>query len=664
MLSVVLLLMSFGAFAQDPWLVSADIRQGMDYYGESVSNGMIGMVSDVRPLRNSRVILGGAYDRTAKDNIDSYFDNIRFMDMTLKADGVSLDPGVLTGYRQTLDMRHACMVSQGTLRGKCRFTVRQYALRQLPFCVLTVVEIEPLRDVALMVASLHGVPGEMRDVRSGYKLMRKRRGNIYLMWTDARSASGSCDVSSASSFVFDGGARPEVSYDSVQHQCGFTVSLLRGENFRFALTGSLISSSHTTNPHNETSRLTQLTALSGTDNLVAAHCRAWDGLWSSDVLIDGDRQAQQDVHSMIYHLYSNVREGSRMSIPPMGLTGTTYYGHVFWDAEIWMMPALLLLHPELARSMIDYRIDRLDAARHNAFAHGYQGAMWPWESGGSGTEDTPTWTLTGTFEHHITGCVALAAWQYYCVTGDTLWLRSRAYPLISDCADFWTSRMETDSAGCPHIRNVVCADEYAANVDDNAFTNAIAMKTLDIALRAASVTGNRPHPLWAARAGRLPVYRSPDGITLEYQGYDGRKIKQADVNLLAYPLRVITDKQQILRDITYYAKRVPETSTPAMTESVFALLYARLGDRENAAKCFYQSYRPNQCPPFGVLAECKGGHNPYFLTGAGGTLQAVIMGFAGYDITEQGICRHPSALPKGWRGISVLLSRNTRAAGR
>ena len=98
MLSVVLLLMSFGAFAQDPWQVSADIRQGMDYYGESVANGMIGMVSDVRPLRNSRVILGGVYDRTAKDNIDSYFDNIRFMDMTLKADGESLDSGVLTGY--------------------------------------------------------------------------------------------------------------------------------------------------------------------------------------------------------------------------------------------------------------------------------------------------------------------------------------------------------------------------------------------------------------------------------------------------------------------------------------------------------------------------------------------------------------------------------------
>ncbi len=87
---------------------------------------------------------------------------------------------------------------------------------------------------------------------------------------------------------------------------------------------------------------------------------------------------------MLYHLYSFVREGSNMSISPMGLSGLGYNGHIFWDSELWMYPALLVMQPKLAKSMIQYRFDRLEAARRNAFNHGYKGAMFPWESAGLG----------------------------------------------------------------------------------------------------------------------------------------------------------------------------------------------------------------------------------------------------------------------------------------
>ena len=97
----------------------------------------------------------------------------------------------------------------------------------------------------------------------------------------------------------------------------------------------------------------------------------------------------------------------------MGLSGLGYNGHVFWDAELWMYPALLVMHPELAKSMVEYRFQRLEAAKRNAFANGFKGAMFPWESAESGVEETPVWALSGPFEHHITADVAIAAWNYY-----------------------------------------------------------------------------------------------------------------------------------------------------------------------------------------------------------------------------------------------------------
>lgn len=119
---------------------------------------------------------------------------------------------------------------------------------------------------------------------------------------------------------------------------------------------------------------------------------------------------------MMYYLYFFTREGSDYSLSPMGLSGLGYNGHVFWDTEMFMYLPLLIFHPEMAKEFVEYRFNRLEAAKKNALAYGYKGAMYPWESAISGEEETPVWALSGTFEHHITGDVAFAAWYYYLVT--------------------------------------------------------------------------------------------------------------------------------------------------------------------------------------------------------------------------------------------------------
>ena len=181
-----------------------------------------------------------------------------------------------------------------------------------------------------------------------------------------------------------------------------------------------------------------------------------------------------------------------------------------------MFPALLVLHPEMAKSMMEYRYQRLAEAEHNAFAHGYKGAMYPWESAATGNEETPVWALSGPFEHHITADVAIAAWNYFAVTQDTFWLKEKGFPIIKECADFWVSRVEKNGPGKYDINNVVAADEWAENVDNNAFTNAAAKANLKYAVMAAGILQERVDEDWIDVEKNIPILKLDNGVTSEH----------------------------------------------------------------------------------------------------------------------------------------------------
>jgi trehalose/maltose hydrolase-like predicted phosphorylase len=424
-----------------------------------------------------------------------------------------------------------------------------------------------------------------------------------------------------------------------------------GTTYHFAVVGSALTSAHDDDPLNEAERLTIFAALQGSRQLIAAHSAAWADLWKSDILIEGDDSTQRNVRLMLYHLYSFARAGTAYSLSPMGLSGLGYNGHTFWDTEIWMYPALLLLHPEIAASLMEYRYQRLPAALHNAASHGYKGAMFPWESAASGNEETPVWALSGPFEHHITADVGIAAWNYYCVTRDKTWLKEKGYPILQATADFWASRVERNGPGHFDIKNVVAADEWAENVDNNAYTNAAARANLLDATTAARILGLTPDPDWTTVRNNIPILHFPDGTTREHAAYNGEPIKQADANLLAYPLKEVTSPAAVRKDLDYYEPRIGDG--PAMTQAIFSILYERLGLPEKALQVFKQGYLPNLRPPFGVMAETALGANPYFSTGAGGMLQAMLNGFCGLEITADGIQQLPTHLPTLWKSMKI-----------
>ncbi|TFV31243.1 hypothetical protein E4K10_00085 [Streptomyces sp. T1317-0309] len=204
---------------------------------------------------------------------------------------------------------------------------------------------------------------------------------------------------------------------------------------------------------------------------------------------------------------TSVHEDSPWSPSPAGLSSDGYNGHVFWDTETWIWPALLAQHPHIARSVLDYRLARLDAARVAASEGGHRGARFPWESGLTGEEDTPDWAPFGRLEQHISADVALAFWQYWLATGDRQWAAYRGAAGAERDRRLLDEPCHPDAEGRCHINGVIPPDEYAVGPhDDSVYTTR--RRPGVPALRRRSGTGPRRERRSAVGRGREAHRRS------------------------------------------------------------------------------------------------------------------------------------------------------------
>lgn len=650
-LGIILSATSIRAEEERLWQLHAvDIQA--PYAPAPMANGCIGILPQKEPFAVEHVMLNHVFDAASPHVVSRVMRGINPFCLSMKIDNKKVDTSNISDWQQTIDMRRAVHQTSFHTLEKADVSYELCALRNLPYAGLIRVTVQACKDMLLEVRSGMGIPDDYSQSSIRYREMEADGNRMYMLESDATSRFGYRRVASTSSFLFNG-EQIKPMYDEATRELFFSIQLKKGETFCFSLVGSVCSSRDFFDPYNEAERQVIYALHEGEEALMQAHYRLWDELWQSDIRIEGDDNAQRIVRFALFNLYSSCRGGSRLSIPPMGLSLQGYNGHIFWDTELWMYPPMLLLNQDIARSMLDYRFDRLPAARKKALAYGYRGAMFPWESDDSGEEATPTHALTGPFEHHITADIGIACWNYYCVTRDVRWLQREGYPLLKEITDFWASRVTRNQDGSYSVYNVTGADEYANGVTDNAFTNGAASLALKYACLAAEICGEKIPEIWRAIGENIRILQFANGVTREHSTYKGEMIKQADANLLAYPLGVITDEYRQRQDLEYYAERIDQKDGPAMSYSVYCVQYARMGEADKAYEMFRRCYEPNLRKPFGVISETPTSNNPYFMTGAGGLLQAVLNGFCGLQITDEGIVQLPSVLPSHWKRVTV-----------
>lgn len=642
----------------DPWLlVSYDPDNP---YGTYLGNGFIstrimgdGVGSqDGKPLP---CYMAGLYDDEKLIPTPTWSD-LRFYDGKTR---FVIDKDA--DYKQVLNMKSGILTTHATWRAGRRTLkgkVEVIVSRARPNIAIVRATLRPSYEGGVAFRSRVPAPAESQLTSLGAQrtddgvtttTWRTRSGGTYIAVSDL-------SLVSAGSIGDRPGSRTYVNGDRSYVTVGTEVSALRLIS---------VASASDAEAARAASLIPPLRTGADVARLMTDHERAWAGLWKKDIIIDGPARDQQVIHSCMFYLLQSVREGSPWSIPPMGLSNNAFSGHVFWDADTWMFPALIWQHPELAKSIVEYRYRTLPGAMANAKAHGFAGAEYAWESGYTGKEDTPE-GLVYRHERHINGDVALAQWQYYLATNDLTWLRTRGFPVIKATADYWVSRVTLNKGTDRYeIHKVVPPDENADLVNNSVYTNAIAKLNLEIAARAAKLVGASANPKWADVAARMYIpFDQRNNRFIPFDGYKGYDAKQADVELLAYPLQFSfagQDMTGIYRNtLRYYAPKVLANG-PAMTSSAHAVIAARLGDSAGAYEYWRKSWTPYLRGPHNYFNEKKSTtvDNMCFLTGAAGPIQSILFGFAGLRMDylfdgPMGPSHIESAcLPKQWKSMKI-----------
>lgn len=391
----------------------------------------------------------------------------------------------------------------------------------------------------------------------------------------------------------------------------------------------------------------------------AEHKRAWSERWKSDIVIDGDPAAQQAVHAMMFYLMCSA--SPQYSISPVGLSAEgPWHGHIFWDADTWMFPALILEYPELAAGISSYRYDTLYGAESNAAKRKLKGAEYAWESAATGVETAPS---PYNEERHITGDVALTASACAAIApireGDT----SRLHELLMNTSRYWVSRVTYNKASDRYeILNVIPPDENANGnrpVNNSVYTNAVAKMNLQQFLKSFPSGDSKTADI--IKKMYIP-FDEKNRRFLAYDGYKGGKTKQADTELLIYPL-CYPMPEDVKRNTFDFYKTKTDPNGPAMTSSIHAIIAAELNRPDEAYKHFQDSYQPFMRGPMLMFNEKRSQtyENACFLTGCAGSVQSVLYGFAGLRALRSpqgfkemlpGLYIKP-CLPPKWKSLKV-----------
>ena len=481
--------------------------------------------------------------------------------------------------------------------------------------------------------------------------------------------------------------RFESGEDGVFRMLRFPVKA--GERLALTLFAAVYTGLDTENPGEAARVLANSARARGWDECLRAHEAAWEQVWQcSSVELEGDSEAALYLHASQYHLNGIApRHAKALSIPARGLSGQTYKGAVFWDSEIFLFPMFVHTQPEIARSLLRYRIETLPGALQKAAEYGYRGAFYAWESQEGGREGCTDFNVVDVFTHrpvrtwfrdkqiHISADIAYALRQYCEITGDRSLLEEGGAEVILQCARFYLSRavmyLDRDEL---ELCDVIGPDEYHERVANSAFTNEMARYCAESALLLKKLFADRPGFLAAllekldyaedweqlgllARQLRRP--RRRDGVIEQFDGYfaledcslntvrgrlcDPREywggdhgvagttqiIKQADVIALMAMLPDRFRDEEVRDSWEYYEPRTEHGSS--LSACMYALTACRIGRPDLAWDLFLRT------ASIDVLGGGKQWAGEIYIGGThpasnGGAWMIAVLGFAGLRV--------------------------------
>ncbi|WP_099023757.1 trehalose-phosphatase [Mycolicibacterium palauense] len=494
----------------------------------------------------------------------------------------NIDDVEILSYRQTLDLKGAVLTRDVRFRdaaGRTTSLVQQrfVAMDQAHVAALeTRITAEDWSGGIQIRSMLDGdvrntLVERYRALASNHLCdLKKRELNENSVILTMRTTQSDIPVAlAARTTVWHEDAPAEANYRLVDEEWAighdiFT-DLAEGQSVRVEKVVTLVTGRDVATSEAETGAQRRLSRQPCFADIRAAHMLSWGHLWERlSIEFDGHPDELRILRLHLLHLAQTVSyhyEDLDAGVPARGLHGEAYRGHIFWD-ELFIFPVLNLRLPLVTRSLLRYRYRRLLEARMAAKLAGYDGAMFPWQSGSDGREESPSihlnprshrWNPDAShLAHHIGLAVAYNAWQFYQVTGDHAYLIDYGAEMLVEIARFWVSRTTYDEDSDRYrILGVIGPDEFHSGypdrpfdgVDNNAYTNVMAVWVILRAMEALQLLPLRNRldireklgvtdaelAKWdhVSRRMFVPFH---DGVISQFEGYE----KLADLDWDAY----------------------------------------------------------------------------------------------------------------------------------
>ena len=447
----------------------------------------------------------------------------------------------------------------------------------------------------------------------------------------------------------------------------------------------------------------------GYDKLFDAHKKRWDQLWKQiDIALGGPDFDQLAIRFSQFHIYQMTPvHDERLSIAAKGLSGEGYKGHVFWDMEIFILPFFIYTFPKIAKRLLLYRYRFLDGAREKAKENGFEGAMYPWECADTGCEVTPKWggvdfktgkpqrIWTGELEQHITCDIVYSIWNYFQATCDHDFMYNYGLEIMLETSRFWASRLEYNPEKDQYeINDVTGPDEYSEHINNNTFTNYmvkwqlnktiqfskwVKMNQLEVWKKVTSkikLTFNELSD-WKEKADKIYIgMDESSGFIHQYEGFTDKRevdllkykgkvgaitqdynweeitqmqvLKQSDIIMLLYLLGDDFSQETKRLNWDYYEPRTLHDSS--LSQSIHAILALDIDDIKKGYEYFERSIRID------LGEDLKTSWGGLHAASLGGNWQAVVNGFGGVRITNDGKLRINPHLPKRWKNLKFKIT--------
>ncbi|MFH1848360.1 MAG: glycosyl hydrolase family 65 protein [Candidatus Omnitrophota bacterium] len=695
---------------EDGWYRSL---QGVRETQLALGNGFLGsravleeMPQDAKP----GTYISGLYDKVGSHvadmvNLPNPF-NFKIMTEGEKLGAVTMD---IVEHARVLNMRHGLLSRHSVFRDTKKRTYDYQSVRFLSMHDKNVGVMQIIftpKDAPAHISIETGIDtsvfndGTVTEGRKKHfriKALGQFKNEGYLI---TETYSRSHTIIFRSGFYYEIGGKKTIAKNNI-----FELKLKKNQAVVFTKVFHIdaVSSSEDMDRHQEISEQNFRKAFnSGFGKLIDKNAAAWEKVWNAaEVSISGDPETDRNFKFNLYHmLICAPGDNGISSVGAKALTGEGYHGHIFWDAEIFLFPFYLYTMPEAAKNMLLYRYRRLDQARAIAKNMGFKGAMFPWESAGSGEEETPAWAKdldgkiirihTGKMEHHITADIAHAFYYYYNVTRDEKFFQDCGYEVIFETARFWQSRVEYSRKKKRYeIKGVVGPDEFHEDVNNNVFTNIMAKWNLLIACRLFHKIKREKKGAhkrlvkklgltlkevadWKNTASRIFMNVNTKKVIEQFDGYFKRKrvkitqwdensmpvvskkisprnycktqlVKQADVVMLMYLLPDSFNPEVKKRNYEYYTDRTIHKSSLSLP--MYALMAVEVGDRGRAYQLFNLSLNTDIAnihnnTDSGIHAACLGG-----------TWQVLVNGFCGVRVRDEELSVAPN-LPARWKKVT------------